>query len=263
MPATNVPCRQAALLAIAQVAEPAWAARSAPLPPGRLCPRMTGPSIRPILTAGLPLLRCISSVSPTRSSGCMAQYTPLRAACLRFHAPRVDDACVEKFTRETLSNSPTGSSPDNFPERHAADCDQVRRAARRFDCAAGLGQGPDASERGRLRIILRDAPPLDEYPVESCAKEPLATEITGAHKLVPGASGQLAPRPLPTSAVTPRRGTTGPTFKADRDRIEVRELQGRHRQIDRVSHDTKLAGLHAVRRRLGPVGLGKDRTCCR
>src|SRR3984957_3659569 len=69
----------------------------------------------------------------------------------------------------------------------------------------------------------------------------------------------LTGRSLLPALMARRRRIAGPAVKADGDRIEVRELKGRHRQIDRIGHNTKLAGLDPVRRRLGPVGLGKDR----
>src|ERR1700722_13161964 len=53
-----------------------------------------------------------------------------------------------------------------------------------------------------------------------------AHEIIGARKIVRGQAlrDRLACRPLPPALVGRRRGTAGPAFKADSDRIEVGEL---------------------------------------
>src|SRR5271165_5312023 len=55
-----------------------------------------------------------------------------------------------------------------------------------------------------------------------------------------------------------RRRAACPAFEADADRIDVRQLEGRKRQRDRVGHDAKDAGRDSVCRGLDPVGLRKD-----
>ncbi len=79
MPATKVPCRQAVLLACVHVAPlfPEISRRSAPARSG--CWVATGPSMSPIFTSGLPLVRSINAVSLANSRGTI-KSCPRRAA---------------------------------------------------------------------------------------------------------------------------------------------------------------------------------------
>ena len=82
IPAMKVPCRQAVLLARVHAA-PLFPGISRSCSPARsACWVATGPSISPIVTSGLPLVRSIKAVSLTNSKGNIACFSHLTYAYL-------------------------------------------------------------------------------------------------------------------------------------------------------------------------------------